>query len=234
MAGYMKSMQSRFLILETSSRLGTVALSLGDAIVAEGTLDESRRHARDLAPAIQGMLTRQGWRARELDGVIVSRGPGSYTGLRVGLMSAKMLAYVTGCTLLAIDTFEAVRQQVAQDVQNVDVVADAQQDNIYVQRFGTHPEPLTIMPRAMWLESALAWRVAVTGPGLEVFAERLPAELTLLPRETWLPRPASLLQVGLARLAKGERDDLHAVEPLYLRASSAEEKWDKLHPQAPG
>ena len=115
---------------------------------------------------------------------------------------------------------------------NVDVVADAQQDKVYVQRFGPYPEPLTILPRAMWLESALAWKVAVTGPGLEVFSERLPPELTILPREMWLSRPASLLRIGLARLAKGERDDLHAVEPLYLRASSAEEKWDQLHPRA--
>ena len=87
------------------------------------------------------------------------------------------------------------------------------------------------MPLSMWLESALAWHVAVTGPGLEVFAARLPAELTVLPRETWLPLPASLLKVGLASFEKGERDNVHGVEPLYLRASSAEEKWDKLHPK---
>jgi tRNA threonylcarbamoyladenosine biosynthesis protein TsaB len=224
-------MKPRLLILETSQHVGIVALASGDTIVEERTLDESRRHARDLVPAIQGLLTRQGWRPRELDGVIVSRGPGSYTGLRVGIMSAKTLAYATGCALLAIDTFAAIRLQAPADIQNVDVVADAQQDNVYVQRFGTHPEPLTIMPRAMWLESALAWHVGVTGPGLEAFADRLPAEVTVLLREIWLPRPTSLLQLGLERYRNGERDDLHAVEPLYLRASSAEEKWDKLHPQ---
>src|ERR1022692_4341354 len=155
-------MQPRFLILETSHRIGTVALALGDTIVEERALDESRRHARDLAPAIQELLTRQGWRARALDGVIVSRGPGSYTGLRVGLMSAKTLAYATGCALLAIDTFEAIAEQAPPTL--LDVIADAQQDNVYVERFGMHSEPLTIMPFAMWLESALALEVVVTGP----------------------------------------------------------------------
>jgi tRNA threonylcarbamoyladenosine biosynthesis protein TsaB len=226
-------MNPRLLILETSQHVGIVALASGDAIDVERTLDESRRHARDLVPSIQELLTRQGWRARELNGVIVSRGPGSYTGLRVGIMSAKTLAYATGCALLAIDTFEAIHLQAPADVQNVDVVADAQQENVYVQRFGTHPEPLTIMPRATWLESALAWHVGVTGPGLETFADRLPPTLTLLPREIWQPRPASLLRIGLERFRRGERDDLDAVEPLYLRASSAEEKWDKLHPKKP-
>ena len=223
-------MQPRFLILETSHRIGTVALALGDTIVEERALDESRRHARDLAPAIQELLTRQGWRARALDGVIVSRGPGSYTGLRVGLMSAKTLAYATGCALLAIDTFEAIAEQAPPTL--LDVIADAQQDNVYVERFGMHSEPLTIMPFAMWLESALALEVVVTGPGLETFADRLPPELTILPRETWLPRPAGLLKLGWARFQKGERDDPFAVEPLYLRASSAEEKWEKLHPKS--
>jgi tRNA threonylcarbamoyladenosine biosynthesis protein TsaB len=223
--------QPRFLILETSHRIGRVALSRGDAIVGERTLDESRRHARDLVPAIQALLHQQSWRAAELDGVIVSRGPGSYTGLRVGIMSAKTLAFATGCALLAIDTFEAIWQQTPSH-PNVDVIADAQQDNVYVQRFGTHPEPLAIVPLTLWLESALAWHVAVTGPGLETFGERLPTELAVLPRQSWCASPASLLKIGLERFRKGERDDLFAVEPLYLRASSAEEKWAKLHPPA--
>jgi tRNA threonylcarbamoyladenosine biosynthesis protein TsaB len=223
-------MQPRLLILETSHRVGKVALASGETIVGERTLDESRRHARDLAPAIRELLSQQGWRARELDGVIVSRGPGSYTGLRVGIMSAKTLAFATGCALLAIDTFDAIRLQAPAGHGNIDVIADAQQDKIYVQRFGEHAEPLTILPLAMWLKSALAWRVAVTGPGLETHADRLPSELTVLPREIWLPQPASLLRLGLERFRNGERDQPFALEPLYLRASSAEEKWEQLHP----
>jgi tRNA threonylcarbamoyladenosine biosynthesis protein TsaB len=223
-------MHPRLLILETSHRVGKVALASAETIVGERTLDESRRHARDLAPAIRELLTQQGWRASELDGVIVSRGPGSYTGLRVGIISAKTLAFATGCTLLAIDTFDAIRLQAPAGIPNLDVIADAQQDKVYVQRFGTHPEPLTILPLAMWLESALAWHVAVTGPGLETFGAQLPAALNVLPRENWLPQPASLLSLGLERFRNGERDHPFALEPLYLRASSAEEKWEKLHP----
>lgn len=224
-------MPTRLLILETSHRLGKVALAADDAIVGARTLDESRRHARDLAPAIQALLQAQGWRARDLDGVIVSRGPGSYTGLRVGLMSAKTLAYATGCRLLAIDTFEAIAACGVAEPSNLDVIADAQQGKVYAQRFGADPQPLTIVPFEMWLASASAWQVAVSGPGLELYADRLPSELTVLPRELWLPTPASMLKLGLARLANGERDDPFAVEPLYLRGSSAEEKWAQLHPK---
>jgi tRNA threonylcarbamoyladenosine biosynthesis protein TsaB len=223
--------QPRFLIVETSHHVGKVALAQGEALVAGRKLDESRRHARDLAPAAQRLLTEQGWQARDLDAVIVSRGPGSYTGLRVGLMSAKTLAYATGCAFLAVETFQAIYQQVLAEHQNIDVIADAQQNNIYAQRFGTYAEPLSIVPLEMWLESALARQVAVTGPGLESLADRLPPALTILPRETWRAQPTSLLKIGRARFLNGERDDPPAAEPLYLRASSAEEKWDKLHPR---
>src|SRR5688500_13907519 len=104
-------MEVRFAILDTSQRVGWVALARGERVLASRRLDEARRHARDLAPALAELLAEQGWKARALEGVIVSRGPGSYTGLRVGLMSAKTLAYAAGCPLLAIDTFAAIALQ---------------------------------------------------------------------------------------------------------------------------
>jgi tRNA threonylcarbamoyladenosine biosynthesis protein TsaB len=171
------------------------------------------------------LLAEQGWKARALDAVIVSRGPGSYTGLRVGLMSAKTLAYATGCDLVAIDTFAAVAAQTPGGV--VDVIADAQQDKIYVQRFVQgQSEELGIVAFSSWLE-ALSEGVMVGGPGLEIFASRIPPD-RLIPSEDWLPRPESLLRLGLDRFLRGERDDPFTVEPLYLRPSSAEEKWQKL------
>src|SRR5260370_41614633 len=103
--------QPLLLVIETSHRVGLVALAEGERLLGERRLDEARRHARDLAPAIRDLLADQGWRARDLDAVVVSRGPGSYTGLRVGIMSAKTLAHAPGCTLLAGDPFAPVAQQ---------------------------------------------------------------------------------------------------------------------------
>src|SRR4051812_44527958 len=102
---------NRFLILETAHHLGWVALANGARIVGTRRLEESRRHARDLVPLIRELLSEQSWRARDLGAVIVGRGPGSYTGLRVGLISAKTLAYATGCALLGVDTFAAIARQ---------------------------------------------------------------------------------------------------------------------------
>jgi tRNA threonylcarbamoyladenosine biosynthesis protein TsaB len=159
---------------------------------------------------------------------MVSRGPGSYTGLRVSVMSAKTLAYATGCSLVAVDTFECIVRQVPGEFPDVEVIADAQQQKVYVQRFGSRPESLVILPLDAWLQRDRPAGTVVTGPGLEVFADRLPASLPTLPRPLWLPQPEGLLQVGLERLRRGERDDPFAVEPLYLRASAAEEQWREL------
>jgi tRNA threonylcarbamoyladenosine biosynthesis protein TsaB len=221
---------SRLLILETSSRTAHVALARGDELRGVRRLDETRRHARDLAPALAALLAEQGWRPRDVQAVIVSRGPGSYTGLRVGIMSAKTFAYAAGCALLAVDTFAALALQAPASVARVDVVADAQQDKVYVQSFLRSAEnwqpssELAIRRVADWLAAreASAW---VTGPGLHKWAGRLPAEVPIVEASLWEPQPASLLSIGLARYRAGERDDPWTLEPLYLRPSSAEEQW---------
>jgi len=218
-------MDERFLIIESAHRLGWVALAQGDRVIGSRVLEESRRHARDLAPRVRELLSEQGWRAAQLTGVIVSRGPGSYTGLRVGLMSAKTLAYATGAALLGVDTFAAIAMQAPREAAVVDVIADAQQGKIYVQRFADgKPGELAIKPVASWFES-LPPGTCVTGPGLELV--HLPGQTFQAPSESRLPRVESALALGLGRFRRGERDDPFALEPIYLRPSSAEEKWQR-------
>lgn len=219
----------RLLILETSGRRGAVAVAHGERMLGVRTLDEGRRNARDLAPAIAQLLREQGWAAKQLDAVLVSRGPGSYTGLRVGVMTAKTLAYATGCALLGIDTFAAVAVQSPPECARVDVIGDAQKEDIYVQSFargeGWRPTgELRIEPFARWLEprDTESW---VSGPGLAKWGPRLPAGVPCAPPEAREPSVGSLLVLGLSRYRAEERDDLFALEPLYLRASSAERQW---------
>src|SRR5262249_60667549 len=134
-----------------------------------------------------------GWRPRDLHGVIVSRGPGSYTGLRVGLISAKALAYATGCALLGVDTFAAIAHQAPTEAAVLDVIADAQQEKVYVERFARTPDgalaargPLAIRPLAEWLAD-LGGDVWVTGPGLAVYRGRLGAGVRVTGPAAWSP-----------------------------------------------
>jgi tRNA threonylcarbamoyladenosine biosynthesis protein TsaB len=222
----------RLLILETSGRVGRVAVALGDQLGPQRVLEASRRHARDLAPAIRELCHECSWRVRDLYGVIVSRGPGSYTGLRVGIMTAKTIAYATGCKLFAIDTFAAIAAAAPTNAATVDVVSDAQQCNLYVQRFErrsgelTALTGLTIQASAEWLRT-LPIDVWVTGPGTALVEGQLPAGQPCIAVEDRESSPQRLLELGLRCMREGTADDFWTVEPLYLRPSNAETNWDK-------
>src|SRR6185437_6531788 len=95
-----EGMADCWLLLETSGRCCQLGLARTDGVVASRRLDEARRLARDLAGVVRAMLDEQKLQPRELAGVMVSIGPGSYTGLRVGIASAKAFAYAAGCPLI--------------------------------------------------------------------------------------------------------------------------------------
>jgi tRNA threonylcarbamoyladenosine biosynthesis protein TsaB len=225
-------MGPRLLIIETSGRIAEVALAEGENVRGARRLDEARRHARDLAPAVKELLAAAGCKPREVQAVIVSRGPGSYTGLRVGIMSAKAFAYAAGCAILAVDTFAAIARRAPPEVQRLDVLGDAQQDNVYVQHFD-RPGPggpligvssLVICPFSQWLTQCQPG-TAATGPGIRGKEGRLREDSVVVDGARWDPRAESLLELGLDRYLRGDRDDLWAVEPLYLRPSAAEQQW---------
>jgi tRNA threonylcarbamoyladenosine biosynthesis protein TsaB len=221
--------QAKLLIIETSGRGGFVAVGEGAKLREVRRLEEARRHARDLAPATAELLAGQNWKARDLNGVVVSLGPGSYTGLRVGLMSAKTLAYAVGCALIGVETFAVVAEQAPKEINLLDVLGDAQQEKVYMQSFARDGDSwrplnaLAIRPFVEW-SAARTPDTWVSGPGLHRWAPRLPAAVPTVDAALWDPQAETLLQLGLARYAADERDDPFALEPLYLRPSSAEEQ----------
>jgi tRNA threonylcarbamoyladenosine biosynthesis protein TsaB len=226
----------RLLIVETSGRVGQVAVALGGQLGEVRRLEESRRHARDLAPAAGQLCAARGWKLRDLDAVIVSLGPGSYTGLRVGLISAKTLAYATGCKLIGVETFAAIARQAPPEANAIEVIADAQQRKLYVQRWrrdGADWRPenfLAITTASEWL-AELRPGTWVGGPGVRVCESSIPAANRILAAERREPSPESLLQLGLERWSNGAWDDLWKAEPIYLRPSNAEENWDRVKEQ---
>ncbi len=229
-------LRPRLLLLETSQQPGLVAVAEGERLVGVRRLDEARRHGRDLAPAVGELLAAQSWQPRDVQAVVVGLGPGSYTGLRIGVMSAKTFAYATGAVLLGLETFAVIASQAPADVARLTVIADAQQDKIYVQEFKVGCtcvalSSLRIQPLSAWLAAAIKplW---VTGPGLHKWASHLPADVRPLDAALWNPQPESLLRLALARLLRNERDDVWALEPIYLRPSSAEEQLQNKRNQA--
>jgi tRNA threonylcarbamoyladenosine biosynthesis protein TsaB len=222
-------MSEAWLILETSGRIGRVGLARGDSVQRSASLDDTRRHARDLALTVEWLLRAESLAPKELAGVMVGRGPGSYTGLRVGLMSAKALAYATGCRLVAVDTFAAIASQAPPEARTLWVIADALQNQVYLQRFERGADGTMAAVDELHFErvdvalSRVAPGTWISGPGVKVYADRIPENCQCVPEAEREPRVESLFAVGRT-LAPLTREELFAIEPLYLRGSSAEEK----------
>jgi len=228
----------RVLVIETAGRIGQVALTAGDAVVSEARLGEGRRRASDLALIVDRLLKEQGWAGRDLTAVIVGLGPGSYTGLRVGLASAKALAYATGCAFYGVESFAAIAERSPPDAPAVSVIADALQGKLFRRDYrrtaARELEPaslLEIVAASDWL-AMLRPGVLVSGPAAGAFASRLPIGVRAADVEMHEPQTVDLLSVA-KRYAWAVTTDMWTAEPFYLRGSSAEEKA-ALNAREPG
>ena len=120
----------RILALETTERIGSVAASDGDNLLLCNDLNRDERGAQSLAPGIRDLLDQVGWGPADVELVAVTQGPGSFTGLRIGLTTAKVFAYATGAALLGIDTLRVIAARTPDNVDDLAVAIDAQRGDL--------------------------------------------------------------------------------------------------------
>ena len=231
----------RILALESSGTTGSVAALESDKLLCETPLDPSLRSARSLAPAMQRLLAEVGWSPRDVQLVAVTSGPGSFTGLRVGLTTAKAFAYAADAEVLGINTLEVLAEQAPAEATVVHAVLDAQRQELFAATF-TH-DPTTLSRRLQAAEARIlsidAWLASlspgdmVIGPVLARLRSRLPVGIQIAPEPSWTPMAASVGRIACRRYASGERQDVFQLTPLYLRRSAAEEKADSRPNGAP-
>jgi tRNA threonylcarbamoyladenosine biosynthesis protein TsaB len=217
--------------IETSGHQGSVALCRDGALLEERDLScEGQRHARTLVPELRNLLDGHSLAPQDVQSVAVSIGPGSFTGLRVGIVCAKTWVYATGARLISIDTLLAIAEQAGETAQRLQVVSDAQRNELFVGRFERtsagawiRDGEIRILPVDAWIKDLRADNV-VTGPGLAKLAERLSDRCRVLPAENWLPFARTVARMGERAAQAGHSEDLWASEPRYLRKSAAEEK----------
>jgi tRNA threonylcarbamoyladenosine biosynthesis protein TsaB len=221
------------LAIDTSTDHAAIALMTANDAILVAETDPSQRHGRRLIPAIDALLKSAGLAVADLDFLAVGLGPGSYTGLRIGLTAAKTLAYATGKPMLGFDSLEAIAQNASTDDTRVTVLADAQRGDVYVAEFARpnvssgllRIAATRVEPFVEW-SARLSERTLVLGPALGR-ARDLPP-LALRAEDPSRNRPDGRQIVGLALNAwhAGRRDDPWYLEPLYLRRSAAEDQWE--------
>jgi tRNA threonylcarbamoyladenosine biosynthesis protein TsaB len=222
----------RILAIETVAAAGSIALLNDDRVVEELDLDTARRSAQTLAPGIAELLKQASWRPADVELVAVAIGPGSFTGLRIGITTAKAFAYAVGCQVVGVNSLLAIASQASRELQTISAAIDAQRGELFVADFTRLPdgtltgvETTHIVPAVEWLAS-LPSGVAVTGSGLQGHLGALPAGAILVEAALWSPTAAIVGQLGHRLVSAGRGVSPFELVPQYFRRTAAEEKWD--------
>ncbi len=220
------------LAIETATGCGSVALTRGSVtggkVLAEYTLQPEMTHSRRLLGSVTAIMEAVGVTWAELDGVAVSQGPGSFTGLRIGMAAAKGIAMAADRPLLSVPTLDALAQQLTPTELPVCCLLDARKQQVYAgwYRFTEEGYQRSGDCAVLSVEQLLGTvqkPSLLVGPGAAAWATALMAHplVRLHPSAVLHPRAAAVGFYAAGRLAAGELAEVNPV-PLYVRASEAE------------
>ena len=243
------------LALDSATLAASAAVITAEKLVAERFINNKLTHSETLLPIIQQVLVDAGITPQNLGGIAVTCGPGSFTGLRIGLATAKGLAQVLECPLVGIPTLDALAFNLVGIKGLICPILDARKQQVYTALYSTNPGEsglaagLPLRPALQRLNEYQALSInelidlldkyaeqgSVTflGDGVPVYAQALQQSLgdraVMASRALNYPRAASVAELGLARITAGEDDHWSKLNALYLRASEAETTWAKKH-----
>jgi tRNA threonylcarbamoyladenosine biosynthesis protein TsaB len=213
------------LAFDTATPTVTVALHDGTDVVVELDSDQPMRHAEQLAPLVDRALTGAGIVRQDLTAIAVGVGPGPFTGLRVGLVTARMTASALGLPLHGVSTLDALAAQALEDGvlplgSEFLVATDARRREVYWAAYRSDGADLAVRrtdgPHVARPADVPRDGRPVVGRGAELYAAELGPALAPLD-----PSAAALARLVVRRLAAGE--DLSDVEPRYLRRPDVHE-----------
>ena len=229
----------KYLTIDTTTKVTAVALAEDGHLVGEGFLHTPKVHSECLIPMLDQLLTAATWTLQDLDMIGVTRGPGSFTGIRIGIATAQGLAQVLKLPLIAVVSLDALAWAGIGRTEDIVPILDARKNEWYTARYHWSPgeekvECLT-SPQAMstdqWLEQLkqLDHSICFVGDAVSKSKGRIEAVLgeraVILPDYVSLPRGAYAARAVWQRWQETGLGD--RVEPYYIRFSEAEVNWAK-------
>ena len=214
------------LALETATEKGSLALMAGDRVLMEYSLESPNAYLTCLMPGVAAILKNTGKEAADLGAVAVSTGPGNFTGLRIGVATAKTLAWSLGRPLVPVPTLEVLAAQCPFHPHPIGVVMDAKRGEIFWGLFLCPEDWPQVLEGPLRLPvgelpARLSAPLLLTGPGLDahrdVLTKLLPPEIAWAPPERRLPRASTLARLARHRLELGLTANPAQLVPTYLR-----------------
>ena len=222
--------------IETATRTGGVAIVSEGGVLAEYTLNIEVTHSERLMSTVDRVLKDTGLSISNIDGFGVSIGPGSFTGLRIGLSTVKGLAFTTGKPVAAVPTLKALAWNTPHSRYPVCPLLDAKKKEVYAALYRydgrelVQDLPEMVLPLAE-LADRVAGEVLFSGEGARLFAgdiERLFAgRAHLAPLSATVPSAASVAEIALDMIRAGRHTGPDDLSPMYIRRPEAELAWEK-------
>jgi tRNA threonylcarbamoyladenosine biosynthesis protein TsaB len=237
----------RILALDTATGSCTVAVCADETVLAEVTLQVPRAHSTRLMPLIAQAVSDSGLTKADLDAIAVGVGPGSFTGLRIGLATAKGLGLALGKPCVGVSTLKAMAFGTSAQIGLAVPMLDAKRGEVFTAVYAVGSRdpntwaelvPPSHMPVDRLAEEIRTLRegllrhtwqfVTCCGDAAGAYLDRLGLgdAARLAPTGAMLPRAWAVAEVGRAMLAAGYATDPEALAPVYLRKSEAETLWE--------
>ena len=225
----------KLLGVETSSYVFSVAVSEKDRILSSFTVEDARRPDAVLTDLIQKTLSAARIDLQDIDGLTVSAGPGSFTGLRVGVTVVKTIAWALKKPALPISSLEVIAQNFCRSRNPISLFGDARKGKVYTALFSseTSSDNISTMKRLtedrlLFPEEALKKspsNAILVGDGTVRYASlisQLSPPPAVAPSSTWIPSAESLCRVAASRWPDGVVDDIHRLVPQYLYSKESD------------
>ena len=227
----------KVLAIETSTMLGGVAIIDETAgLIAETRLNVKTTHSERLMTAVNNTLIQSEMDLDAIDAFAVAIGPGSFTGLRIGLSTVKGLSYASGKPVVTVPTLDAFARNFSYSTYPVCLMLDARKSEVYAavyrweeDGFRTVIECVSVKPEVL-LEK-LQGKVLFAGEGVLLYREKI---LTIMKEraviatlDKMVPSPAHVAMLGMAKAVRGEFTVISQAVPFYIRKSEAEVKWSE-------
>jgi tRNA threonylcarbamoyladenosine biosynthesis protein TsaB len=228
----------KVLGIDTSTMTAAVGLVHDDELLVEVKFDVKVTYSEVLMPTIDMALKTVGLGPGDLDGFAVSIGPGSFTGLRIGLSTVKGLCFAAGKPLAAVPSLDALASQSLFCRYQVVPLLDAKKNEVYAAIYDTAGGELN-RKSDFWavgiedLSRKITQESLFVGPGAKLYRKEL---VDLLGQKAYFatgvqstPSGVSVARLGAVKLMAGQTENLSQLEPLYLRQSEAELKYRNVH-----
>ncbi|WP_411682424.1 tRNA (adenosine(37)-N6)-threonylcarbamoyltransferase complex dimerization subunit type 1 TsaB [Clostridium thailandense] len=228
----------KVLSLDTATECASCAVLDDDKLLGEISFNYKKQHSVILMSMIDNLLSNLGLNINSLDGFVVSKGPGSFTGLRIGVSAIKGLSQGTSKPFIGVSSLDALAYNLAYTNGIICPILDALRDNVYTALYKFEGNNLKVISKPMIIPiddliSELNKRheqVCFIGDAVPKFREKLISNIeniSFAPTHLNLTKASSLGELGLKLLKAKTYDDLYTFAPLYLRKSQAEREYEK-------